>query len=171
MMRLYWTGIGSRRTPLVFAKLMRSVARELEKLGFVLRSGGAARADTWWEEGVRSSDNTQIFLPHRGWRGHSSPLYEISGTALDHAARYHPNWHGLSAFERRLMARNSYQVLGLDLVTPSRFVGCWTPGGEIEGGTGQALRIAADPMWSIPVFNLFHADAVDRMLDHARGLV
>ncbi len=56
------------------------------------------------------------------------------------------------------MARNCYQVLGEDLSTPVDFVVCWTPdGAESEtsrktGGTGQAIRIAAD--LGIRVYNL-----------------
>ena len=45
-------------------------------------------------------------------------------------------------------------MLGDDLDQPVSFVVCWTPGGEVTGGTGQALRIAADPQYNIPVFNL-----------------
>ena len=53
---------------------------------------------------------------------------------------------------RKFHARNCYQVLGKDLQSPSNFVLCWTPGGAVTGGTGQALRIAIDR--GIPVFNM-----------------
>ncbi len=46
----------------------------------------------------------------------------------------------------------TFQVLGSDLETPVSFVVCWTIGGKISGGTGQALRIAKD--LGIPIFNL-----------------
>jgi hypothetical protein len=51
-----------------------------------------------------------------------------------------------------MMGRNSYQMLGSDLKIKTDFVICWTPGGKMVGGTGQALRMAA--YYGIPVFNL-----------------
>jgi hypothetical protein len=51
-----------------------------------------------------------------------------------------------------MMARNCYQMLGLDLKTPVEFVICWTPQGKGAGGTGQALRIARD--LKIPIYDL-----------------
>lgn len=52
---------------------------------------------------------------------------------------------------KKLQARNSHQVLGLDLNTPSDFIICWTKGGKGIGGTGQALRIAK--AYNIPIFD------------------
>ena len=49
------------------------------------------------------------------------------------------------------MARNSYQVLGYDLNTPSSFIVCYTKNGKLTGGTAQALKIAKD--YNIPIFN------------------
>lgn len=51
----------------------------------------------------------------------------------------------------KLQARNSYQILGLDLNTPSNFVICWTKNGKGSGGTGQAIRIAR--AYNIPIFD------------------
>lgn len=68
------------------------------------------------------------------------------------------------------MARNSYQILGQDLSfdNSSRFVVCWTPGGEEVGGTSQAIRIAK--YYGIPIFNLFghkdHSGFVKFMKSH-----
>ena len=59
------------------------------------------------------------------------------------------------------MARNAFQVLGPDLRQPSVFVVCWAPESRyddkgkimsVNGGTGQAIRIAYDK--NIEVFNL-----------------
>ena len=58
------------------------------------------------------------------------------------AAEHHPNWDNLSQGARKLHARNSHQVMGQDLNSPSQFVLAWTPGGKGEGGTGQAIRLA-----------------------------
>jgi len=68
------------------------------------------------------------------------------------AEKYHPKWDALSYAGRLLIARDVYQVLGLDFKTPVRFIVCWTPGGLMKGGTAQALRMANDLY--IPVLNL-----------------
>ena len=60
------------------------------------------------------------------------------------------------------MARNTYQVLGLDLMSPVDFVICWTPLGRDDGGTGQAIRIAN--AHNIPVYNTRNKDAVEALL-------
>lgn len=47
--------------------------------------------------------------------------------------------------------RNASQILGWRLDIPSKFVVCWTEGGQLKGGTSQALRMAK--FYQIPVFN------------------
>lgn len=73
-----------------------------------------------------------------------------------------------------LMGRNVHQVLGDDLDNRdaySRFVLCFTADGAdgvalktsgLTGGTGQAIRIAAD--FGVPVFNLQRDDHRERVL-------
>jgi hypothetical protein len=67
---------------------------------------------------------------------------------------YHPAWDSCSDYAKRLHARNGAILLDMNLRTPVDAIVCWTPGGRVTGGTGQALRIAADPTYAIPVFNL-----------------
>ncbi len=70
----------------------------------------------------------------------------------------------LSLAALKLMARNSYQVLGRDLKSPSEFLICWTPDGYLTavertdgtGGTDQAIAIA--DFYRIPVLNKGQAD-------------
>lgn len=150
-----YAGIGSRRTPADVLARMRALAGDLERLGYVLRSGGAEGADTHFEIGVRDRANTEIHLPWKGFRGHGSPHYGACPDALALAARHHPNWKACGPRARLLYARNGYQVLGRGLDSPAAFVVCWTPRGEVAGGTGQALRIAK--VYGVEVFNL--ADA------------
>ena len=69
-------------------------------------------------------------------------------------------WDHLKHGTKRLLSRNTHQVLGLDLKTKSDFVICWTPDGiehwqhrtRNSGGTGQTVALAS--MLDIPVFNL-----------------
>lgn len=139
----FYAGIGSRETPPHILKHMQGLGRRFAASGYVLRSGGADGADKAFEAGCDElSGNKEIYLPWRFFNGNESPLYEVSKEAMDLARRFHPKWSGLSHQSRLLIARNGYQVLGLDLNTPVDFISYWTPGGKILGGTGQALRIA-----------------------------
>ena len=164
-MEIYYAGIGSRKTPEDVCRKMFTAGRAMAKLGFILRSGGAKGADTSFESGVLAaaelkdsdaddsnvSSNSEIYLPRQGFNGHRSPLYGSCKAARQIAKEYHPRWDILSCLGRDFHARNVYQILGRDLRTPSRFVLCWTPGGKVTGGTGQALRIAQDH--DIPILN------------------
>jgi hypothetical protein len=94
----------------------------------------------------------EIYIPWKGFNGSLSPLYEIDINALEMASKFHPNWGNLKDSVKRIHARNCYQVLGQDLLSPSLFLICWTPKGSGSGGTGQAIRIAN--AYDIPVFDL-----------------
>lgn len=147
----YYSGVGSRECPEDVGAAMTRAASYLETKGYILRSGGAPGADTFFENGVKDSDNKHIYLPSKGFNGNQSPLYYITDEALELAATIHPAWHRCKPYARKLHARNTYQVLGFDLKTPSSFVLCWTPNGEIAGGTATAIRLAKKH--DIPVFN------------------
>ena len=146
----YYTGIGSRDTPEHVLEEMTQLAREFGKRGWTLRSGGASGADTAFEEGAGAKE---IYLPWAGFNGNDSKLYQPAGKeSFEIAARFHPAWERCSDTVRKLHARNVHQVLGQDLKTLSEVVVCWTHGGNLVGGTAQALRIAKH--YDIPIFNL-----------------
>ena len=89
---------------------------------------------------------------------------------MEIAARLHPAWHRCSPAVRKLHARNAAVLLGSGLDCPVDAVAAWSPGGEITGGTGMALRIAAE--WGIPVLNLGAMTpraACERLLAIRRG--
>lgn len=136
-----YAGIGSRKTPAPILQEMGNIAMQLALRNCVLRSGGAAGADRAFETGcdlVRGAKFIRI-----------PTLWE---KALLHAAKFHPNWSACDETARGLHARNSLIMMGDGLDSPVSFVICWTDGGKVAGGTGQALRIAA--AHNIPVFNL-----------------
>ena len=149
-----YAGIGARKTPKNILDEMTLIAAFLEKFGYTLRSGAAGGADSAFERGVSSSSNCEIFLPWRKFSQHNSKLFKPSKEAYDIAEEFHPYWRRLSDTVKKLMARNSHQVLGADLKELSDFVVCWTPDGKASGGTGQAIRIANAT--SVPVYNLFN---------------
>ena len=140
-----YAGIGSRATPEPILILMRRIAAKLYRKGWHLRTGGAEGADVAFLHGYANDaggrDRAVIFRPE-----------DATPEAIAHAARYHPNWLACTEYAKRLHGRNSMVVLGEALNEPVQMIVCWTPDAKIVGGTGQALRIAAD--LGIPVRNL-----------------
>ena len=153
----YYAGIGSRETPLDKLEDIHWVAKYCESKGIVLRSGGADGADSMFESAVTNDKLKEIYLPWKGFNGNKSSLYRITDESLIIAKKFHPSFDKLSLPARKLMARNTYQVLGYDLNTPSKFIVCWTKGGKWTGGTSQALRIAKAQY--IPIINLYWKSA------------
>lgn len=156
-----YAGIGSRSTPEPVLQVMRKVAHRLSELGYTLLSGGAAGADSTFEEGCFGQK--EIYLPWPGFRHLQQGRHCVtlpSAEAFRVAEAVHPAWKRLSDTNKSLMARNSHQVLGADLRSPVDFVVCWTPDGcasegertRATGGTGQAIALA--DRWGIPVVNL-----------------
>lgn len=174
-MSRYYAGIGSRETPLDIQLIMTIIGKELSKNQFILRSGGAPGADSAFEAGADADDpegiksNKEIFLPWSGFNNKVSKFSRPSKEAFKVASTYHKAWLRLSLGAQKLMARNTYQIMGYDLKTHSEFVVCWTSDGceshetrvRDTGGTGQAIAIAST--LGIPVYNLKNDDALSRL--------
>lgn len=154
-----YAGVGSRSTPLPVVREMENVAMRLGMMGWALRSGAAkpkmhlvggklARVDPNTDSADLAFERGADMLKARK----TIRTATITQSAMDHAAQYHPNWSACDDHARALHARNSLIMMGDWLDDPVRFVVCWTPGGMVKGGTGQALRIAS--ALNIPVFNL-----------------
>jgi hypothetical protein len=169
---IYYTGIGSRNTPEEVCKQMTQLAKHFESMGFILRSGSADGADTAFEIGVSNPINKEIYLPWKNFNGNQSSYFDISQEAFELADTLHPIFKSLKPAIQRLHARNTYQVLGNDLKTPSAFLVCYTPCGSEEestltsksGGTATAIKLA----WrrGVPIFNLQTHDAVNRLYEY-----
>lgn len=148
----YYAGIGSRETPIAIQHLMYQMAKNLALNGYTLRSGGAKGADQAFEKGCDSVNGfKEIYLPWANFENSSSLLTAKGNKAFEIAEQFHPYWQNLSQGAKKLQARNSHQVLGQDLSTPSKFIICYTKAGKKAGGTGQAIRIAE--AYDIPVFD------------------
>ncbi len=145
----YYTGIGSRETPPALKPMFEYIARFLIEEGYTLRSGGAEGADTFFES-VVPKDKKEIYLPWYLFNHNLSPLCLVSEEAIRFSLEYHPAPERLGVGAQKMMGRNAYQVLGLDLKTKSDFVVCWR---EKPSGTDQAIRIAQ--AHGIKVFNLW----------------
>lgn len=164
---MFYTGIGSRETPKDILKLMTAISKDLSGIGYTLRSGGADGADDYFERGATKKE---IYLPWKMFNNNPSPLFKISQEAMALASEHHPAWDRLKDPVKKLMARNSTQVLGLELDTPSDFLVCWTQDGceshltrtAATGGTGLAITVASKR--SIPIYNLQNQDSIDSLL-------
>lgn len=146
-------GIGSRETPVDVLQTLSAAGAALASRGHHGRSGGARGADGAFEQGFTTA-------PYLLRSYHANEGDRPDCLAL--AARFHPAWDRCSPYARLLHARNGLILLGDDLASPVDAILCWTPQGRITGGTGQALRIAADKDYRIPVFNLA-VDPVDAL--------
>jgi len=173
----YYAGVGSRNTPYEVMKQMFQMARDLAGLGYTLRSGAAAGADSAFEGGAKKADGKrEIYLPwngynNRNWKetkGNLEVMHQVSLKAEEIASYHHPKWYEMTDGVQKLIARNTYQILGYDCKTPSKFVVCWTKEARGWGGTGQAIRIAR--LWNIPVFDLAIKRSYQEALDYAASL-
>jgi len=155
-----YTGIGSRKAPADILAVMTALAAQMAG-AYVLRSGAADGADAAFEAGaLKAGGAREIYLPWKGFNGHSSELYHASEQAFVLAQSVHPAWDRLEQGPKKLHSRNTYQVLGQALNAPSELVICWTPDGcesartrnRNTGGTATAIVLAE--RHGIPVYNL-----------------
>lgn len=157
----FYTGVGSRETPDDIGEIMSKVALKLEKQGFVLRSGGAQGADTFF---AREIENKEIFIPWRGFIEDSGAIIPPHSKFADQLVREaHPAYERLKQGALKLHLRNVNQVLGQDLKTPSKFLICWANvdgKGVPKGGTRTAWMIAKK--FNIPCFNLIFTEHLER---------
>jgi hypothetical protein len=150
----YYTGIGSRDTPEDVLEVMRTLASIYKDMGWVLRSGGSRGADTAFESGA--GDSKEIYLTSIG----DTADRFVYDKARRLAAMYHPAWVRLPEVSQKFHTRNAFQVLGMDMQTPSNMIICWTKDGCVShytrdlstGGTGTAISIAFYK--DIPILNL-----------------
>ncbi|MFP4016901.1 MAG: hypothetical protein ACLFUI_07690 [Halanaerobiales bacterium] len=177
-MNAFYSGIGSRKIPQDIADLIEELGYRLACRGYILRSGASPGADTAFELGtIRGEGKYEIYLPWEGFGKRSGEGY-YNAESLDNylmagkiARKYHPDFSSLSDEAKKLIIRDTYQVLGYDLSTPSSFLMCWTPDACISteqrskktGGTGQAISIAAD--LGISIYNLRIQSHREKVID------
>jgi len=150
--QIYYAGIGSRETPDYVINFFTKIGEKFAQRNYILRSGGAGGADSAFEIGCDMvNGKKEIYLPWKGFQESKSDLIVNDPEAFEIAKKFHPYWQNLSFGAKKLHARNSHQILGKDLNTPSNFVICYTKEGKGGGGTGQALRIAK--YYNIPIFD------------------
>lgn len=167
MNKKYFSGVGSRETPPDICSQMTTIAKHLtHNKGYILRSGHADGADIAFE-GELEDQYKEIYIPWKGFNGSYSRLFYITDEAFQLASTIHPAWNACKPAAKRLHARNTYQVLGETLRTPSDFLLCWTEDACVSektrtrntGGTATAI-VLADRI-NIPVFNMRNPGWID----------
>lgn len=147
-----YTGVGNRTTPRFILEIFEDLAQIFANNGYILRSGGAVGADLAFEHGCNlAGGDKEIYLPFKGYNQSNSNLFEVTRESLDLAkSRLGSSWNFANMIKKKMMARNNYQVLGLDLKTPTDLVICYAK--TNNGGTRYTMNLAKDH--GIPVFNL-----------------
>lgn len=151
MRQVFYTGVGSRKTPVHVTMRMDMLAIRFRKLGFWCRTGEADGADAAFRDGAE--DCCDVFYKE-----------DATEESIAIAKAHHPAWHKVKGNGILLLGRNPFQVLGrrLDPAEKSDFLVCYTEDGMASGGTGTTMRIAHTH--HVPVFNLYHGDAEEHRL-------
>jgi len=183
---MIYTLIGSRSTPEDILDLMTKFAYKAASKGYIGRSGGADGADTCLEKGVKQylRDNNlgmylqeslmEIYLPWNDFNKRDSDddgYYTLNdlpfkSKAYQLAEETHPAWSKCSNGAKSLHARNTMQILGKDLDTPSRFILCYgkseKEGSVIpKGGTRTACVLGQKH--GVEIFNLYLPEHRERV--------
>jgi hypothetical protein len=150
-----FAGIGSRKTPLEVQNYMQNIAKEMASRGYILRSGGADGADSAFEIGCDLvKGKKEIYIPWPNFNNKTECTFLPIEEAFKIASKIHPVWHKLKDSHKKLHARNVHQILGKNLLSPVKFVVCWTSDGTAKGGTATAINLAMS--YGIPVYNLYN---------------
>lgn len=149
---------------------MLSVGAYLANKGIILRSGGAAGADTAFEQGCDKIDASlkEIYIPWNGFSNlhHNGENLFVTGDSeysQKKASEIHPAWDRLSRGVKALHSRNVNQVMGISPGESelSKFVLFYAPttkSDAVKGGTATAVNLALS--LGIPVWNFY--ESVDR---------
>lgn len=181
----YYTGVGSRETPEHILKFIEEVAYWLAGRGYTGRSGSAAGADSAFEQGfshyeiVNGVSGYVSFEAYLPWRGFSdinedsvhivAPELPNYNEAINIASTIHPTWSRLGRGAKALHTRNVYQVLGLDLNTPSCVLFCYAQPIKnkqgvitgVKGGTNTAIQLAMKH--NIRIYNFYLQEDIDKV--------
>lgn len=162
----YYTGIGSRETPIDIQQLMTEIAMYLRAEGWTLRTGSGSRADKSYQ--IAAGENKEVYVPwdnfYPGQVGITSLTEESSRMAHDiwkfreqkglvpTDGSISGKWEDLHPGTKAMLAKAMCMLLGKNLNTPSDMVICWTPGAKIVGISSHVICLAV--FKHIPVFNL-----------------
>jgi len=145
----------------------KTMAPELDRRGFTLRTGGGGQP---LEEAFESAaEHKEIHLPWKDFNQKESNYTRTHKDAEALIRRAQPNYESLKPAVQAILNRNAAVVFGKDLRSPIRFMITYTDDGVEMGKdrtsqTGFAgLPIVLAGWLHIPVFNLKNADAAARL--------
>lgn len=165
----YYSGIGSRETPIEICEIMSKIGKKLELKGWTLRSGGAkpknkkprtASADLAFEKYVK---NKYIYTVKNF--DFSEPNYSFCRNEVLSVLDKHINLDDYDGWCRTLLLRDINQVLGSVKTTleKSKFLICYTKSEDYSrydiGGTRIAVRCALKH--GIKVYNLVNKTTLE----------
>lgn len=179
---LHYTGIGSRSLDPALQETIEKISLFLYKKGFILRSGGADGSDKAFakllEPLMKNKQVAEIILPWNNFNSywHDGKNYFTFGNfdkklqtkAAKIAEEIHPAWDACSNGAKTLHSRNIFQLMGLDLKTPSKFVIAYTENAEEKGGTRTCLVLAKQK--KIPVYNIADSKQLDKFREFCKTL-
>ena len=172
----YYTGIGSRDTPENILKFMELVGEAMATLKYIGRSGGANGADKAFWDGFNTCDKLdkkfECYLPWNNFNGLENSMKHVIDTtrlknyneAKEIMKTIHPSKGNMSRGPTAMHTRNMYQVLGLDLQTPSCVLFCYAKPdnkGSIQGGTRSAYELAK--RHGIKCYNFYFQSSIDEV--------
>lgn len=168
----YYTGVGSRNTPVWCRLAMEDIATSLAGKGYSLRSGSAQGADSAFEIGADNACGAgDIYIPWSGF-GTGRPTmfkdYHVLTNKQFEVARdlyietgIIPHFNEMKQASQKLHARNYLQVVGHGVtVNPSKVCLYYAEGdwitGEPEGGTRSAVMLSRH--FGVPIYNLMNQE-------------
>ena len=154
-MTKFYTGVGSRETPLEIQHIMTALAHKLGQDGWILRTGDASGADASFRQGATKAEVYTV-------KSLNSLAPRIRDMVVEDFFSVHPTPHRCSPYAQALLQRDSLELKGQSYDTPSRFVVCWTPQAKPVGGTGHTIRLAHK--FGIEVFNLANQEHLNRII-------
>lgn len=170
-----YAGIGSREITSEEAHKILVISSKLSKK-FVVYSGNADGSDVLFQQG--SNGNCVIYLPWDGFNleeydyRKSVAYYDVGDTNIgnEYARKFHPAYSNLKSGGKRLMCRNTHQILGYKEYPRVSFVvycANESSDGTIFGGTAQAVKIARSI--GIPTFNI-RRNETNKLSSYLKGL-
>lgn len=178
-----FAGVGARLAHPKITKVQATFGFVMCLKGIINKSGRAYGSDYAFETGTRlgwrflssiygwpdtpTSACQQIMLPWNGFNGaqHKPDMgyfCELTEECFEIARWFHPDWESLKPGEKKLMARNTQEVLGRTLREPVRFLVAYTDGAQVVGGTGLALKLAQH--YGINIHNLGDESVLERIV-------
>lgn len=174
---MYYSGIGSRQTPQHIIDNMIITAEWLATEGYILRSGNANGADVAFGIGCDSvNGSSEIYLPYKNFNGGCRNSLHVSNKRILKQATQimktlKPKTYTWNAKNTPYHQRNVFQVLGVNLNTPSKFVICYTATGAeseheiltMQDSSGTSTAIVLADRLGIPVINMFNANWLEKL--------